>query len=189
MFSPIYLETAEKWRAWLQENHASASGVWLLFYKKGFSRPTITYEAAVEDALCFGWIDSVIRRVDEYSYARKFTPRKNDSKWSPSNKKRVEKLIACGRMTEIGLAKIEAAKKNGMWDQPDRPQLKLNMSQDFATALAANPAAKQFFEQLAPSYQKQYLGWIEVAKRPETRENRIRESLDLLNRGEKLGMK
>lgn len=189
MMKPIYLKTAAEWRAWLQQHHASESQVWLLFYKQDQRMPSIAYEAAVEEALCFGWIDSVIRKIDEASYARKFTPRKENSKWSESNKKRVAKLIASQRMAEDGLAKIEAAKKNGMWDKPDRPSIDLKMPADFAGALTASPKANAFFAQLAPSYQKQYLAWIAVARRRETRENRIAASIALLEKGEKLGMK
>ena len=186
----IYLKTPQEWRDWLHENHdREPAGIWLIFYKQHTGTPTISYEAAVEEALCYGWIDSIIRKIDEARYARKFTPRKDDSKWSDSNKKRVTKLIAAGRMTEIGMAKIEAAQKSGLWDEPVRPQIALEMPKAFEDALAAHPAAKAFFEQLAPSYKKQYVAWIAVAKRPQTQQARIEESIALLAKGEKLGMR
>ena len=147
-------------------------------------------KSSVEEALCYGWIDSIIKKIDETKYARKFTPRKDDSKWSPSNKKRVEKLIREGLMTEYGLQKVEAAKRSGRWDDPaQRPELTFEMSAEFAEALSKNKRARETFENLSPSHQKQYLGWIEVAKRPETREKRIRESIRLLAEGKKLGLK
>ena len=112
-----YSKTPAEWREWLQNNHDRSTGVWLVFHKKGSGLPSIDYEDAVIEALCFGWIDSIIKKIDEEQYARKFTPRNDNSIWSASNKVRIEKLINSGRMTEIGLAKIEAAKKNGQWEK------------------------------------------------------------------------
>jgi len=151
---------------------------------------SIEYETSVEEALCYGWVDSIIKKLDETKYARKFTPRKDDSKWSPSNIKRVNKLINEGKMREYGLKKIKAAKRSGKWDDPvQRPELSFEMHPEFAQALKDNKQAKETFDNLAPTYKKQYLGWIEVAKRPETREKRIRESIRLLAAGKKLGLK
>jgi len=185
----LYFKTTKEWRAWLGENHDKEAELWLIFYKKETGKPTLEYEAAVEEALCFGWVDSIIKKIDEQQFARKFTPRKDDSKWSPLNKSRVERLIKSGRMTKIGLAKIETAKANGMWDQPDRPEISFDLPEDFQLALEENQQAGIFFKQLAPSYKKQYIGWIQVAKRAETRAKRIKESIELLAKGEKLGMK
>lgn len=185
----LYLQTAAEWRAWLAENHDRASEIWLVCYRKDTGKPTIDYESAVEEALCFGWIDSIIRKMDHERFARKFTPRKPESNWSPSNKKRVERLIASGRMTGFGLALVTAAKSKGRWDAPARPEISMEILPAFQEALEEHPGAKAFFEQLAPGYQKQYIAWVAVAKRPETREKRIRESIALLGKGEKLGMK
>ena len=185
----VFIKNRKEWREWLSENHDKGTDVWLVFYKKGINRPTLKYEDSVEEALCFGWIDSIIKKIDEEKYARKFTPRNPDSRWSELNKKRAEKMIQEGQMTPFGLDKIKAARKNGLWDKTERPQLSFEMPSEFAEALSNNPKAKENFEKLSPSYQKQYLGWIEVAKRPETKKKRIRESISLLNEGEKLGLK
>ncbi|MFQ5633390.1 MAG: YdeI family protein, partial [bacterium] len=119
----LYFKTSLEWRKWLHDNHDKETAIWLIFYKQNTGKPTMEYEAAVEEALCYGWIDSIIKKIDEAKFARKFTPRKDDSKWSESNKKRVALLIEQKRMAAIGLAKIEAAKKNGQWDKSDRSQI------------------------------------------------------------------
>jgi uncharacterized protein YdeI (YjbR/CyaY-like superfamily) len=179
-----------EWRDWLAEHHDKETEIWLVYYKKGTGVASVDYESSVEEALCYGWVDSIIKKIDDRKYARKFTPRKDDSKWSPSNIKRVKKLIKEELMTEAGLQKVEAAKQSGKWDEPvQRPELSFEMHPEFGEALEKNKQAKETFENLAPTYQKQYLGWIEVAKRPETREKRIKESIRLLEGGEKLGLK
>jgi len=185
----LYVTDRDKWHEWLSENHAAKAGVWLVFYKKETSRPTIAYEAAVEEAICFGWIDSIIKKMDAERYARKFTPRSDKSKWSPLNKKRANKMIRQGRMTEVGLAKIKTAKKTGLWDKDPRPLIPHEVPPEFAKALARNKKAKENFDKLAPSYRKHYIGWITVAKRPETKKRRIEESISLLEKGQKLGLK
>jgi len=127
---------------------------------------------------------------DETKYARKFTPRKADSVWSESNKKRAAKMIKAGLMTEPGMRKVQAAKRSGRWDKPvQKPELTFAMPPEFREALAKNKAAKENFDKLAPTYRKPFIGWIEIAKRPETREKRIKESIRLLEKGEKLGLK
>ena len=141
----LYVTDREQWRNWLSLNHAAEAGIWLIFYKKETSRPTIAYDAAVEEALCFGWIDSIIKKIDAAKYARKFTPRSEKSKWSQLNKKRANKMIKQGRMTEVGLAKIKAAKKTGLWAKDPRPQISLDIPPEFAKALARNKSAKENF--------------------------------------------
>ena len=185
----LYVTDRDQWRDWLSEHHAAEAGIWLVFYKKATSRPTIEYEAAVEEALCFGWIDSIIKRIDAEKYVRKFTPRKEKSNWSALNRKRVAKMLKAGRMTEAGLSRIKAAKKNGMWNRDGKTPRSLEMPSEFVEALAGNEKAKEHFEMLAPTYRRHYLGWIASAKRPETRRRRIDESIVALERGEKLGMK
>ncbi|RMF57603.1 MAG: hypothetical protein D6743_18770 [Calditrichaeota bacterium] len=184
-----YFKTVREWRTWLRENHDKEKELWLIFFKKGTGRASLDYESAVEEALCFGWIDGLIKKIDETRFARKFTPRKESSKWSALNKARAERLIKSGRMTPAGLAKIEAARQNGKWDQPDRPVITLALPDDFKKALGENEKAREFFEQLAPSYRKQFIGWITIARRQETRTKRIRESIRLLEGGEKLGLR
>ena len=185
----LYVTNKDEWREWLSRNHATKAGIWLVFYKKETSRPTIAYEVAVEEAICFGWIDSIIKKIDATSYARKFTPRSDKSKWSSLNKKRANKMIREGRMTEVGLARIKAAKKTGLWDKDPRPRISLDVPTEFAKALARKKKAKGNFDKLAPSYRKHYIGWIAVAKRLETKKRRIDESIALLEKGQKLGLK
>jgi len=161
----------------------------LVFYKKETAKPTIAYDAAVEEALCFGWIDGIVKKIDDARYARKFTPRRNSSGWSALNKKRAAKMIRQGKMTESGLAKINAAKKSGLWDKDPRPEISFDMPPELARALAGNRKVKESFEQLAPSYRRHYIAWIAVAKRPETKKRRIAESITLLEQGKKLGLR
>ncbi len=185
----VYVTNRDEWRDWLSRHHATEAEVWLIFYKKETSKPTIPYEAAVEEALCFGWIDSIIKKIDATRYARKFTPRKDKSMWSELNRRRAEKMIKEGRMTDFGLAKIQTARKTGLWDKDPRPQISLDIPPEFAKALARSKKAKENFDKLAASYRKHYIGWIAVAKRAETRKRRIEESVALLEKGKKLGLK
>lgn len=185
----LYVTDRDQWRQWLSEHHAAEAGIWLIFYKRATSRPTIEYGAAVEEALCFGWIDSIIKRVDAEKYVRKFTPRNERSDWSKLNKERVAKMIKSGRMTEAGLVKIRAAKKNGSWNEDGKTPRSPGVPPEFAEALAGNKEAKERFDKLAPTYRRHYLGWISAAKRSETRMRRIGESIALLQEGKKLGMK
>lgn len=190
LMKELYFENRKLWREWLAENqNVENEGIWLIYYKKEADKPTLSYEASVEEALCYGWIDSIIKKLDDERYLRKFTPRKPDSLWSDANKKRVEKLMLNGQMTEIGLVKINAAKQSGIWEKSPDPGISYELPEEFERALAAHPTAQDFFNTLAPSYQKQYIGWIAVAKRAETRDKRIAESISLLKKGEKLGMK
>lgn len=185
----LYFKIPQEWRTWLQSNHDRETEVWLIFYKKHSGKPCLDYESAVEEALCFGWIDSIIKKIDDSKFARKFTPRKDRSQWSAINKKRIERLIKSGRMTPVGLSKIKAAQKRGNWNEPDRPIVSIDPPEELNKALHQNRKAKEFFEQLAPTYQKQFIVWIRIAKRPETKEKRIRESIQLLEKGEKLGLR
>jgi uncharacterized protein YdeI (YjbR/CyaY-like superfamily) len=188
--NPLIVKDRAAWRQWLEENHDRVDEVWLLYFKKGSGQSGIDYEASVEEAICFGWVDSLIKKIDEKRYARKFTPRKEDSVWSELNKKRVERVMAAGRMTEHGLKLVQAAKENGRWDEVVQPpRLTYDVHPDFAQALASNPAAQATFNKLASSYQKQYTGWINHAKREQTRQKRIREAIQLLEWGQKLGLK
>lgn len=186
----IHIQTRSQWRQWLSKNHdKEKDGVWLVYHKKTASKSGLDYDESVEEALCFGWIDSIIKRIDEDTYCRKFTPRKIGSKWSNSNKQRIEKIIKEGRMTEFGLAKIDAAKKSGRWAVDPTPVIAMDVPPELADALGRNSDAKRFFETLARTYQKQFIGWIVMAKRPETKTARVKESVALLARGEKLGLK
>lgn len=186
----VNVQARAEWRAWLAANHDKATEVWLVYHRKETGKPSVAYGASVEEALCYGWVDSIIKKLDETSYARKFTPRQESSNWSPSNIARVEKLIAAGLMTEYGLQKVEAAKNSGNWDNPvQAPSLTFAMLPEFAVALQGNKRAAETFANLSLTHQKQYLGWIEVAKRPATRAKRIEESIRLLAEGKQLGLK
>jgi len=179
---------AAEWRDWLERNHATAREVWLAYYKKGSGKRSVTYEEALEEALCFGWIDSTVRRLDAERYMQRYTPRKDDSLWSTANKARVKKLTAEGRMAEAGMAKIRTAKRNGMWTHLDKIDRKLEMPEELMAALDRRPAAKAEFEKLAASHKKMWGGWIADAKRPETKERRIAAALEWIEAGRKPGI-
>ncbi len=186
----VCITTRSGWRQWLSKNHAKvADGIWLVFYKKDSGKPTLAYDDAVEEALCFGWIDSIIKTIDDEKYCRKFTPRRDGSNWSALNRQRVAKMIKAKKMTQAGLAKIEAAKASGQWEADARPMIPDEVPAELATLLAGNTKARTFFESLAPSYRLQFIGWIATAKRQPTRDKRAKEAMALLAKGKKLGMK
>jgi uncharacterized protein YdeI (YjbR/CyaY-like superfamily) len=179
------VRTREAWRAWLRKHHRSASEIWVVFHKQHTGTPSIDYEAAVEEALCFGWIDSLVRRIDDDRYARKFTPRKPASGWSTINRRRYASLARRGLLQEAGRICRPTAKINVA--PPRRPWA--TMPKYIERALKENGAAWRHFEQLAPSYRRSYIGWIDSAKRAETKERRLREAVRLLAQGQKLGLK
>lgn len=186
----LELKHISDWRKWLSENHNRVDEIWLVYYKKHTGIYSISYQDSLDEALCFGWVDSLIKRIDDDRYARKFTPRRDDSNWSLVNKSRVGELIAEGRMTEPGMAKVEAAKQSGSWEKPvTKPEMDFEIPPEFEQALAENLEAVRFFETLAPTYRKHYIGWIATAKRPETRAKRIAEAIQLLSEGKQLGLK
>ena len=185
----LHLTTAELWRAWLAENHDTSPGVRLVFHRLETGQPTLAYDEAVCEALCFGWIDGLIRKRDEDRYTRRFTPRRPGSKWSAANRERVARMEEAGQMTSLGRVHVEAAKADGRWEASDRPEIPEEPTPEFRAALADHSEAKAFFESLAPSYRRQYIAWIWVAKRDDTRRKRIAEAIELLAEGEKLGMR
>lgn len=175
----LHAKDRKTWRAWLVKYHAKLKEIWLVFYKKHTGKPTVSYEDAVQEALCFGWIDSTVRKLDEERYMQLFTPRKTGSNWSDLNKRRVKTLIEQGLMAEAGLRKIEEAKKNGSWRNLDAVE-KLKVPPDLLKALSANGRAKKNFESLSPSRKKQFLYWIASAKTEVTRKKRINETVRLI---------
>jgi uncharacterized protein YdeI (YjbR/CyaY-like superfamily) len=181
----LHFAERRAWRAWLEENHEKVHEVWLLFYKKHTGVATISYDDAVEEALCYGWIDSLIKRLDEDRYARKFTPRSDTSRWSASNLARIERLKAAGRMTPAGLAKIP----DGVTAVVPPAKQVGAVPAYFRDALDANPSARETFEGLAPSYRRNYVAWVDSAKREATRRRRLAEALARLEKGERLPMK
>ncbi len=185
----LYFDKPADWRNWLRQNHSKEITVWLEFYKKQSEHLSMNYEDAINEALCFGWIDSIIKNIDDEKYVRKFTPRKNGSKWSELNKHRAERLIKSKKMTGAGLSKIKYAKENGRWYLNDCPGNNFSIPAEFSSALNKNRKAKTNFENLSRSYQKQYITWIASAKLTETRIKRVTESIRLLYAGKKLGLK
>jgi uncharacterized protein YdeI (YjbR/CyaY-like superfamily) len=173
----------EHWRKWLARHHGSESEVWLVFHKRRSGRPSIAYLDAVDEALCFGWIDSLIKRLDDDRYARKFTPRKPDSKWSATNRQRFAQLQASGRLAPAGLERAPTDGSDAPKSSPSR------IPQYIRQALQSRPAAWNYFESLAPSYRRLYIAWIDSAKREETKTRRLREAIGLLEAGKKLGLK
>jgi uncharacterized protein YdeI (YjbR/CyaY-like superfamily) len=165
------------WRAWLQKHHATSSGVWLVIAKKHTGIPSLTYGEAVEEALCFGWIDSLMHPIDDKLYRQVFTPRKPKSVWSALNRARVEKMIAAGLMTAAGMAMITLAKKSGTWEALKQIE-QLELPADLKKALHANGAAKTNWPRLTPARRKMFLYWLNDAKRPETRATRIASIID-----------
>ena len=185
----LYVNNRKDWREWLEKNHATRKEIWLIYYKKHSSKSRIPYDDAVEEALCFGWIDSIIKKIDDEKYAQKFTPRKQNSLWSELNKKRVNQMMGQGKMTEAGLALIKVAKKNGRWNEVIHRGEFSEIPGELIIVLAKNKKARENFDALASSYKKQYIGWIMTAKKHETREKRLKEAIILLEKNQKLGMK
>lgn len=163
----VHLKTAAEWRRWLRENHAKAPGVWLVSFRRATGKPSVDYEDAVQEALCYGWIDGQLRPIDDERSSLLFTPRRAGSAWARSNKERVRKLIASGRMRPAGLAKIAAAKKDGSWTLLDSVEA-LEVPPDLRRALARGGAVKAF-NALSNSAKRAHLYRLVAAKRPETR--------------------
>ncbi|HEU4619994.1 MAG TPA: YdeI/OmpD-associated family protein [Gammaproteobacteria bacterium] len=180
----LSVETRADWRSWLETHHASETEVWLVFHKRHTHVACLAYDDAVEEALCFGWVDSLVKRLDDARYARKFTPRKPDARWSDINRRRYEDLKARGLLAAPG---IERGPTDRRYAAPDDGALKLTA--DLEAELRANRRAWENFERLAPSYKRTFVGWISTAKREETRRRRLREGIELLAAGKKLGLK
>jgi uncharacterized protein YdeI (YjbR/CyaY-like superfamily) len=180
----VDVRTRRDWRNWLARHHASEAEVWLVFHKRHTGVSCVSYGDAVEEALCFGWVDSLIKKLDESRYARKFTSRAENSRWSTINRKRYEDMKARGLMTPAGLKRAPTARSG------DAPKVSVTAIPAYIERrLQANARAWQYFESLAPSYRRSFVAWIDAAKREETREKRIREAIELLAAGRKLGMK
>ena len=189
MKSEVYAANRKEWRSWLTRNHAKAEEVWLIYYKKHTRKPTISYLDSVEEALCFGWIDGLKKSIDSEKYAYRFTPRKAKSKWSPLNTILANKMIDAGNMTETGLA---AFKRKLSYDEEmlnARTSTEIPLPPEIKNSLKKNRRAWKNFNNLAPSYRKQYVGWLRSAKRQETMERRLKEAIKLLANNEKLGMR
>jgi uncharacterized protein YdeI (YjbR/CyaY-like superfamily) len=172
------------WRDWLEAHHATAAGAWLVTWRSRSGRVGLAYDAAVEEALCFGWVDSTAGRMDDDRGKLYFAPRKSRSPWAASNKARVERLIEDGRIAPAGLAAIERAKANGSWEVLDAAE-RLEVPKDLAAALEARAPAAVNFAAFPPSARKMLLGWVALARRPETRMSRITKIAEAAARNER----
>jgi len=168
----------QHWREWLQEHHDKKQSIWLVYHKKKSATPTLTWSEAVDEALCFGWIDSQAKPIDEEKYRQLFTRRKLKSGWSRVNKDKIERLIATGQMTSAGLASIETAKQNGSWTLLDEVEALL-LPADLEQALEQRPNANRYFASLSRTDKRNLLQWLVLAKRPATRQSRITEIVEL----------
>ena len=177
------VRTRKQWRQWLSRHHASSPGIWLVRHKQHTGVTSMPYEDVVREALCFGWIDSLVKRLDDDRFAIKVTPRKPTSKWSDINRKRWNELETAGLLAPSGLAAPPTG--NRYTPGPAIPELPVYIAKAFKT----HPQAWQHFQTLAATYRRNFVVWIHIAKRPETRERRIREAIELLAAGKKLGLK
>lgn len=170
----VYATTRQEWRKWLTENHATKQGVWLIQYKKTTGKPTLSWSEAVDEALCFGWIDSIKKKLSDENTIQFFSRRKPTSTWSKINKEKVNRLIESGLMTRAGFESIETAKRNGSWTILDAVEA-LVIPQDLTVAFELYEGSKSYFDKLSKSTRKAILQWVVLAKRPETRQKRIDE--------------
>ncbi len=172
--------------AWLEDNHAASQGLWLKIAKKGAPEPSVSYAEALELALCFGWIDSQKRGLDQTHFLQRFTPRRPRGRWSKINREKAEALIEAGRMRPAGLAEVEAAQGDGRWDAAYEGQRTATVPDDLRRELDASPAAAEFFAGLDSANRYAVIYRLNDAKKPETRERRLRKFLAMLERGEKI---
>lgn len=186
----LRVDHIEAWRSWLHKNHDREDLVWLVFRKKGAGPVPFDYQAALDEALCMGWIDSLLKKIDDATYMRKFTPRKPTSSWSEPNRERVEMLILTGRMAPAGMRTIEVARGNGMWDKGvKQPEVDDTLPGALLAAFQGSPLARDHYFGMPASAQKQFNIWINMAKRAEAVRKRLDESIRLLEKGEELGLK
>ena len=186
----LHADSIEAWRSWLAQNHDRKDVIWLVFRKKGKGPVPFDYQAALDEALCMGWVDSLLKKIDETTYMRKFTPRKAISTWSERNKERVEQLILMGKMMPAGMKTIEVARENGMWDKGIKiPEVDETLPGALLSAFQDSTLARDHYFALPTRAQKQFNIWINMAKRAETVRKRIDESIRLLEKGKELGLK
>ena len=189
----LQVTTRAQWRRWLDKNGQTSSGIWFVYFKKHTGKPSLRYEEAVREALCHGWIDSTVRRIDDERYMQRFAPRRKRSNWSPTNRRRAEELMASGEMRPAGLAQVEAARANGQWEKaleesPRRGE-EVPMPSELQEALAGQKGAAEAFAALTPGRRRSLLGWVAVARRADTRRRRAAEAAQLLAAGQWTGLK
>ena len=177
------------WRGWLRKHHATEDELWLVYYKKHTGKQCISYEESIEEALCFGWVDSIIKKLDDETYARKFTPRREGSVWSELNRERARRLASSRRKTPAGTAKVTFPLAGPVTGVKKREKTDPVFSDDLFGMLKAHRQAWIEFNTLPPSQRRNCVGWVMSAKREETRQRRMRELIGILARGERLGMK
>ena len=183
----LRVQTVDEWRDWLDEYHASVPEIWLVFYKRNTGAASIDYNDALDEALCFGWVDSLVKRLDDRRYALKFTPRRADSRWSDANRTRYAALKAGGRLKPAGIKRPPTDR--GYGPRPRRLPLPSRLPPYIQAELRTHPTARRHFEALAPSHRRRYFAWIESAKREETKLRRLKEAIRLMASGKVLGLK
>jgi uncharacterized protein YdeI (YjbR/CyaY-like superfamily) len=184
----LLFENRNEWRFWLEKNHTVTNEVWLLHYNKLSGKKCLNHFDAVEEALCFGWIDSKLKKIDDERFILKYSPRKSKSVWSKINKDNAEKMISLGKMTPAGFDKIEEAKKQGFWDTAYTNLVKERLPSDLKKALIVNKKAWNNFQNFANSYRNMYIGWVKNAKNEETRKKRISKVVKSSLDNKKLGI-
>lgn len=179
---PLFFKDRGKWRAWLSRNHLRVKEVWLGYFKKGSGKRSVTHAEAVEEALCFGWIDSQIKSLNEESYIQRYTPRRPGSIWSKINKDAAIRLMAQGQMTKAGLRAVEEAKGNGQWARAYTSKRRMRVPADLRKALRKDRKVERAFDSLTNSHRTRYISWIEDAKRAETRKARITKVVEMVRK-------
>jgi uncharacterized protein YdeI (YjbR/CyaY-like superfamily) len=180
----LYVTDRKKWRKWLSKNHDKKKEIWLIYYKKHTGKPTIPYNDAVEEALCFGWIDSTVKRIDDEKHVQRYSPRNKNSVWSDSNVKRVKKMINEGKMTKIGLEKYKAGQKKYREIKESKAQAaKKEIPPHLKKALSKNKKAEKIFKKWPPSHRLRYIYWINEAKKEETKNRRAEKAVKMILEG------
>ena len=190
-YKTTHPKNRSQWRSWLEKNHSASPGIWMIYYKKETGKRKFSMADAVEEALCFGWIDSIAQKLDDERTMQKFTPRKPKSVWSKLNKQRTEKLIEQKLMTPAGMSKIEEAKKNRSWDTLNNSDFHAennSLPDDLRKAFSKNKKALENFQAFPPGYRKRFLFWIDSAKTPETKAARIKQTLLMAGANKKPGL-
>jgi uncharacterized protein YdeI (YjbR/CyaY-like superfamily) len=185
MDDPHDFKSRKEWRSWLIQNHDKSDSAWLTFHKKSSGKKGITLEESVEEAICFGWIDGKLKKIDAEKFVLRFSPRKANSVWSKINKERAERLIKSGRMTSAGLAKIESARKSGWWDKAYTNKTVDELPADLEQALMKEKVAWENFQRFANSYRNMYIGWVNDAKTDATRQKRIQKVVEQARKNKK----
>jgi uncharacterized protein YdeI (YjbR/CyaY-like superfamily) len=178
IINPKHFKSRDEYRKWLEKNHDKQKELWILFYKVHTKKKCMRYAEAVEESLCFGWIDGIVKRIDEEKHAQRYTPRKPKSYWSNVNKERAKLMIEQGKMTEAGLAKIKEAKKSGWWKRAYSFEVENIMSPEMKKFLMSDKEAWTNFQKFGKSYQNTYIFYVNYAKRDETKKKRMQIVLE-----------